>query len=574
MLDCKILGTVEVSTGGGAVRPSAPKQRALLAALLLNANRVLTMDRLIDAMWESDPPRSAIANVRTYAMSLRRVLTDGEPRLVTSKEGYLLRLSADELDASRFARLAKLGRTAIANGDPRSAVGHLSAALALWRHDHAGVGIARHGAFTHWLTALDEQRREALDDYLDARLALGVDADLIAEIRCSIIEDPLRERRWGQLMLATYRAGDVSGALRCYAQAHEALARGLAVEPGAELRRMHHGILNRDAALQTTEAAPRATPHQLPPAPAVLVGRQDELAAITRAFEDAESPPVAVICGPVGAGTSALAVGAAAALGPKYPDGQLYLDLAEARDPAATLVQELTGPGPHRAARLRSILADRRLLLLLDNVSSAADVRHLLPATPASGVIIAARRPLTTLDTAVTVRVAPLSHNDALGMLAALVGTEEVATCRDDAARVVRACGHLPLAIRIATARLLRRADWNLADLANQLLSGGLDVFEADDLSLRTRLLSAFRALNPLSAATLELFGRLGRADVTAYVAAQALGITPIAAVSALDELTDMHFVTAAHGRYRILPFPAALASELANTSPFDLVSR
>lgn len=249
-----LLGPVRLLNDPSDPSPGTPKQRALLTALLLNPNRVVPLDRLITALWEDSPPRSATANVRTYVNRLRNRLpgpagptTDPE-RIIASPPGYRIRAAPGELDTLAFAALQGRGRRALRAADPAAAVAALSAAVELWR-GAAAEDVPRVPELAPRLDALDEQRWCAVEDLVHARLMLGATTELIADLREFVARHPVRERAWRALMLALYRVGDTSAALDAYHAASRALDQHLGVVPSLETDRLRHGILNRDPGL-------------------------------------------------------------------------------------------------------------------------------------------------------------------------------------------------------------------------------------------------------------------------------------------------------------------------------------
>ncbi|MEQ4715644.1 AfsR/SARP family transcriptional regulator [Nonomuraea sp. B19D2] len=240
-----ILGPVRIWRDGAMAPLGTTKQRLLLTRLLLEPNRAVSHDRLFSALWEDSPPKSALANVRSYANLLRKDL-DG--RLRANPPGYLLTVEAGELDATEFNERVRQGRDAMAGDRYEEALGYLTAALDLWR-GAAAEDLPRTVGVAAQLDALEEQRYMAIEECARARLALGRHSEVIGGLRETLALRPTRERLWGHLMVALYRTGDVAGALRVYAEARQALDRELGIEPGPELAELHHLMLNRDPRL-------------------------------------------------------------------------------------------------------------------------------------------------------------------------------------------------------------------------------------------------------------------------------------------------------------------------------------
>src|SRR6266536_1051026 len=242
----RLLGYVELYVDRTPVRSGPAKRRAALAALALDANQPVSLDRLIEAVWAGLPPRSAVANLRTHIAALRRLLGD---RIVAVPGGYLLRVNAGEVDVHGFQQLTESGRVALDAGDADLAVRHLTAALGLWHGDAAGEGLPRGTHLDVRFASLDEGRLNAFEDLVEAKLALAEHGDVLPGLRQHLAHHPLRERAWGQLMLALYRGGDVAAALTAYQAARGALREQLGVEPGAALVALQRAVLERDPAL-------------------------------------------------------------------------------------------------------------------------------------------------------------------------------------------------------------------------------------------------------------------------------------------------------------------------------------
>ncbi|GAA1551224.1 hypothetical protein GCM10009827_084790 [Dactylosporangium maewongense] len=572
----QILGQLTVRSGAVPVELPAGKPQALLAALLLNANRLVPVDRLVDALWDEAPPRSAVANVRTYAVRVRKLLADPDTvagsRLLGQERAYRIAVQPGELDLTEFTELAAQGRAALRAGDPSRAVERLIAALACWRDDHAGVGLPRPGGLGQRLAAVDDERLRTVEDLVDARLTLQHHEVLIGELRRTVVEHPLRERTWGQLMRALYRAGDVSGALRCFLEARAALRERMGVDPGPELRRLHAAMLARDPALDETApcqpfaAHPGAPafaalpvpahrprpepPRQLPPGPAVLVGREPAVDAVLSAV--ATGARAVCVSGPPGVGASAFAVHAAHLLADRYPDGQLFVRLGTA-DPAAAAAHLLHSLGvadetvprglAARTARLRTALASRRVLLLVDGVDDVAQVRPLLPAAPGCLAVIAASRPLPTIDGVALVPLDPLSRSDAVALLLGSLGPAQDPVALDE---VAAHCEGLPAALRIVVARLLGRPDRSAAACARRLRAPErrLDELRAHDLSIRESLAARCATVSAAAMDALRTLAGLPQ-PVTTHDLAAASTLSPDRAGDALDELVDARLVTA-----------------------------
>ncbi|MGN9766572.1 BTAD domain-containing putative transcriptional regulator [Micromonospora sp. SD12] len=608
-LRIRLLGCVELCVDGQLVTPGAAKRRAVLAGLALEANRPVSLSRLADMVWPDVPPSSAVANLRSHAAALRRVLGD---RLVARPNAYELRLSSDELDVTEFHRLAGEGRALLATANPASAVGTLTAALAQWR-GVSGDGLPRGTALDNRWASLDEQRLQVFEELAEARLAAGEHGHLLPELRGHLAAHPLRERAWAQLMLALYRCGDVPAALTVYRDARTTLDEQLGIEPGEELAALHRAMLDRAPALAyapppapvTTATAPVApppdaagvasppsrpgggacwaVPRELPAGLVTFVGRKRETDEITTALR-APTPATVVVTGAFGSGKTALAVRAAHAVAADFTDGQVYVDL-NTRTPAGpgeVLARVLRAIGVHpadvpantdeRAGWYRSLVAGRRLLLVVDGVTRAAQVRPLLPAGPGPGLVVVAQRRLGSLDGVRRVTLRPLAAADARDLLAALAGPERLAADPAATGELVRLCAGSVLALRVAGTRLAARRRMPVDALVGQLADGRerLDLLDYEDLSVRgslTTAVAAVRTDDEMAGRILALLGAAPDALRQPERVARQLGISAARLDRALDDLADAHLLqphSNEPGRHRLPALVREYAAELA----------
>ncbi|MBE8526055.1 tetratricopeptide repeat protein [Amycolatopsis sp. H6(2020)] len=591
----RILGPLEVSGGGRPVPVTAPKQRAILALLAANAGRVVRVESLVTELWGDEPPKSAVANLRTYVMQLRKLLfSAGSGELVTTEAGYLLRIDADEIDLRRFEAALERADKAMANADLAAGEAALHEALSFWRGDFA-ENVEPGPALRNFAARLGEQYAGALEDHAETKLALGDHVAAIDRLRDLVERYPLRERAYGRLMLALYRRGDVDGALAVYVRAAKVLAEELGLEPGPELSALHQAILRRDPELVVPgdePVRPRAArpPRELPRNPGTFVGRAAELDRVEAVVRTAgPTPPVVVIHGPGGIGKSALALRAAHAVADAFPDGHLYVDLQGATpglaalDPAEALARflralgvpqaELPATRAEAATRFQSMLAARRVLLVLDNAASAAQVGPLLPAGAGCAVLVTSRAVLPTLD-AEPVALGVLDEAAAVRLLALAAGTRPVTADRDLAVEVARRCGCHPLALRIAGARLAGRPDWSPARFAERLADQRrrLDELRVDDLDVRSCFAVSYEALDtgadPGARRAARVFQLLGTLDVpefgTELVAALA-GTDVPTAEDALGELVSVRLAeVVTEGRFTVHDLLRLYAAELA----------
>ncbi|WP_318306697.1 AfsR/SARP family transcriptional regulator [Amycolatopsis solani] len=557
-----MLGPLEVRDRGAVVAVGPPRIRAVCAILLVRPGDLVPVEQFVDELWPHRPPPDARALVRGYVSRLRRALRSGPSgadRVVTRKPGYLLRVEEEELDLHRFDRLVTAARTATRGGEPGRGAELFRCGHRLWRGEPF-ADVPRTGAVDAAATWLTEWRRGTLEERFEAALVAGRDADVRTELAEFVAANPLRERPAGQLMLALYRCGRRADALSHYRRIHRALADELGVEPGAELRELHRRILDGDPCLRATVTASARAPRQLPRDTGTLVGRDAELAAL-RATLQARGP-VVVVHGAPGAGKSALAVRAARRLAAAFPDGQLYVDLA---GPAPLPVEEalhrlLRGlgvaqvpPDPGEAVALfRTVAADRRLLVLLDNAVTAAQVRPLLPGGPGSAVLVTSRSRLAALDGATQQPLGGLSPDAAVAMLADLVAGNRVPVDPRAARSVAALCDHLPLALRAAAARLNARPGWTVRCLLSRLGDERhrLTELTVGDLGPRASYRAGYAVLSGsddpadrAAARALCVFGSLPAAELDLDDAAAALGLSPAGTERVVERLLDAHWV-------------------------------
>ena len=582
-----ILGPLQIRAGDADVTVPAARERVLLAMLLLHENQLVPVQQLITALWDVEPPSTARAQVHSCVSRLRRLLRQvgvADDRIVTEPAGYRVRTEPGDVDATLFAARIERGRVAAANDALEEAREQFRSALALWRgRPLADVDseVVR-AAAAH----LDEQWNAAFEQCVDIELRLGLAEGVVAELTDLVEHQPHNERLRGHLMTALVRAGRRADALAVYRRGRTLLAEELGIEPGVELEALHRSILTGDVALvlaESTGPAVRRPARCLPRDTPDFAGRADVVERLTRAIES--GPVVLAIDGMAGMGKTALAVRVAHRVAARYPDAQLFLDLHGHSDRAP--VDPLTAVGmllrqlgvlperipaelDDRIVLWRTELADRRALIVLDNALDAAQVQPLLPGAPTTCVLVTSRRRLAGLDGVHPVSLDVLDLADAIELLRRMVG-ERVPADSESAREVAELCGRLPLALRLAAARLQHRPSWTLADLAALLHDPDLRLAE---LAVDGRTVASAFSLSyqHLPVPAQQVFRSLGLhpAGEFAPPAAAALADLPVAEVSGLLEaLVDAHLVEApAAGRYRLHDLLREYAARLSGDCP------
>ncbi|MFE0175352.1 BTAD domain-containing putative transcriptional regulator [Streptomyces sp. NPDC059002] len=553
--DYRLLGPVEAWRAGRRLSLGGPKPRALLAALLLEPGKVVSADTLIDVIWGDSPPDTARSLIQSYVSALRRALS--AEAIETRPPGYLIHADASLVDRAAFERLTGQGRQAAAAGDHAGAARLLSEALDLWRGPALG-GIGE--TLRAMADQLEEARQAALEERIAADLAqTGHEMELVAELTALVAMHPTRERLRGQLMLALYRLGRQADALAVYTEGRDVLAEELGIDPGPRLQGMYEAILRADEGLlpaaEDTPGAPTGAaraPALLPPAIGDFTGRDAQVREVRAALTGSrEAMPVVVVSGPGGVGKSVLGVTAAHRVADVYPDGQLYAELRGATDPVTPgevlgrLLRALGANPPEGDAErrdlFRSLVAGRRMLLVLDDAGSESQVRPLLPGSATCGVLITARSRLGGLPCTHRTDLDVLETEQGSRLLARVAGESRVHAEPAAARRIVELCGGLPLAIRIAGARLATRRYWTARTLADRLADERrrLDELAVGDLEVRAGLGLSYRSLDSPARTALRRLGLLAAPDVAAWVIAALLDVTEAAADQVVEQLID-----------------------------------
>ncbi len=629
MVRFRILGPLEVWTGQGWGGIGAPKWRALLAALLLNQGQAVSTDRLIAELWGDDPPDRAANLVSVYVFRLRRVLGDPDGHVLTTRApGYQLLLEPGDLDAERFEALAGQGRQALSAGDPGRAAGLLAEALGLWR-GRALADVPPTALVTAEAGRLEESRLSALELRIEADEGCGRHAQLVPELRRLLSDQPLREGLWSLLIRALDGAGRHAEALAAYGQARKVISDELGVDPGPELQGLYQAMLTADrirpprpagapaagspgppaagspspgapapqAPVRTARAGrgapPRRVPAQLPADVPDFTGRYgplERLRGLVSQARQQDNPAVtvAVVAGAPGLGKSALAVHAAHELRPAFPDGQLYVSLLGGSEqpvpPDEALARFLRDLGvdgtrvpvdaEERAAMYRTRLAERQMLTVLDDARDAAQVRPLLPGTGSCAVIVTSRHRLSDLAGSQLVDLDVLDEREAAELFTRIIGAERAAAEPDAVRDVLAVCAGLPLAIRIAGARLTARRSWSVRTLGGRLADQRrrMDELAAGDLAVRATFQVSFDALHrPASrtgidpARVFRLLGVWQGPFIGLPAAAALIGEPEDPVADALEVLVDANLLESpAPDRYRLHDLLRTYAAERA----------
>jgi len=631
-----VLGPVEVWEAGRRAGAGHARQRAVLAVLLLDLGRAVPPEVLIDRVWGEDPPRSARNVLYGYVARLKALLASGQDPVVSlfrSSGGYLIRAGPGQPDLVRFRCLV----AEAAAGDDERAAAALGRALALWRGPAlAGLDSPWLNAMR---TTLELERSAAVLDLNDIRLRRGEHSTLASELAAQAAAAPADERLVGQLMLALYRCGRQGAALRWFEQTKRYLVVELGADPGPALQALHRQILRADPALTDTSvrtgrpampqtgiwapaAGPGPVPRELPADVPAFTGRAAELAELDRlltglgpeadattgtgltaahrqmvepgaAAGPATAAVISAVSGTAGVGKTALAVHWAHLAADRFPDGQLHVDLrgydparpVTAADALAGLLRTLGLPGQaippgqdQRAARYRSLLAGQRMLIVLDNASTAEQVRPLLPGTPGCAVVVTSRDALAGLvarDGAVRLDLDLLPLDEAVGLLGELIG-EPVRADPHAAAELARQCARLPLALRVAAELAAARPQVPLSDLVADLAAQQrrLDLLDAagDPRAAVGAVFSwSYQQLSAEAARMFRLLGIHPGPDICVPAAASLAAIAETDARRLVRELARAHLI-AEHlpGRYVFHDLLRAYAAEQARHTDSD----
>ena len=585
------------------------QQRVVLAVLALQAGRPVGRQQMIDAVWGENQPRNAVNLVQRHVSGLRRALEPDRPGrtpsdlLTWTEAGYLLTLPPGALDLDLFVRGLSQARTAQAAGQLQEAATALHSALELWR------GPVCDGLSSPFLDAqadrLAESRVSALEERIELDLTIGGHGDLVAELRDLVAEHPLRERLRGLLMMALYRTGRQADALTAFRDARRQLRDELGVEPSAPLQQLHQQILAADPALAPADPAQagtdadaktsrrRVVPAQLPHHVPDFTGRDAELDRLDALLNQdgggaRNAIVITVITGTAGVGKSTLALYWAHRVRDLFPDGQLYVNLrgfgpaGSAMEPAEAIhgfLEAFAVPSERmpldlndRAALYRSMLADLRVLVVLDNARDVDQVRSLLPGSPSCVVLVTSRNRLTSLvatDGARPVELDLLPDAEARRLLSSRLGPDRVASEPTPVDEIIKACAGLPLALVVAASNAVANSRLPLSALAGELreTESRLDALGAGDQysDVRAVFSWSYGALSPPAARQFRLLGLHAGPDIGLSAGASLAGVPLAQARRELADLVRAHLVTEwAPGRFVMHDLLREYAHELS----------
>jgi len=614
VVEFRLLGPVTVRAGDEQVDAGLPRQRAVLAALLVDAGRLVTLETLIDRVWGERPPAKARDALYSYVARIRRLLTRVEQVdgtrvvLVRHTGGYLLDVPPASIDRLRFTDLTHRARTADRAASDRAA--DLAAALALWQGEPLAGTPGAWAARTR--QSWTEERIEAATEWADLQLATGRPDTALPVIRPLVAEHPLAERPVAVLMRALTAADRPAEALAAFADARRRLGDELGAEPGPELRRLHESVLRGELAgggpaAEDTGPPPAGrwrtdgpAPAQLPANVTGFTGRTAELAALDALLDrPADVPAVVVtaVAGTAGVGKTALAVRWAHRVAPRFPDGQLYVNL-RGFDPGGQVVSpanavrgflDALGVPAERipagldaqTALYRSLLAGRRILVVLDNARDADHARPLLPGSPTALAIVTSRNPLTPLiaEGAHPLTLDLLTTADSRALLARRTDPDRVAAEPDAVEEIISSCARLPLALALVAARAATHPTFPLAALATELATAGDQPGHPDTGDVLGQVRAVFSwsytTLTPAAARLFRLLGLHPGPDATAPAAAGLTAASPADTRRSLAELTRAGLLTEhAPGRYGCHDLLHAYATDLTQTVDSDAERR
>src|ERR1039457_2473418 len=579
VLRLQVLGSLVVWRDGVAVPLGGGKQRAVLGLLAAHPGVVVSLEAIGEVLWGGELPSTAVAMIQSHVSRLRGVLEPGRPPrgggglLEAADVGYRLEPGGVELDLLVFRRFAAEARAARRAADAAGACELFGEAWGVWRGEPlADVALLRGHPV---VVGLAGQRAEVVVEYAETASAAGWHDQVLPHLQALAGRDPLNERALACLMIALAGGGKQAAALEVYEQARRRLDDQLGVRPGAGLAAAHTRVLRHDIPAPAAvpdpsrsgsgstvsgghhpNGGPAAGPFQLPPVVADFTGRLEQLAQLQAMLgpdDERAGVPVVVISGSPGVGKTTLMVHAGHVMRSFFPDGQLWAQLDGAsdrprdpRDVLGEMLRALGVPGSavpgstdERAALYRSRLADQRVLIVVDDAASAAQVRPLLPGTAGCAVMVTSRRQLADLPGARLLPLGPLTIGEATELLGSIAGAGRIAAESQAAGELAASCGQLPLAVRIAGAKLAARPAALVASIVEALADerNRLDALQIGALSVRASLASGYQSLSGPARRAFRLLGLLGPCDVAEWAVGALLGEPDASAV--VTELSD-----------------------------------
>lgn len=625
-VDFRVLGPVEVWCGGVALYFPRRQQRLILGILAIDVGHVAPVDRLIDLLWSERPPAQARAVVHTRISEIRAILSTAEQSgsertavLARQDNGYVLRVDSERVDAHRFRRLIDLARVSDSDEHAREA---LQAAIQLWRGPALGGWLSRdsHSALCH---GLESARVTALEDLFETELRLGRHRDVVDTILEACTANPHRERLTALAMLALHQTARTPEALQAYERYRTWAEEELGIDPGQQLQEIYLSILRSETNLigdarasvaasgrtwtesttsgirsldNGTEAFQVGAPNTLPSDIPDFTGREDEAAHLMELLTLSRTGvPTAAVAGPPGVGKTALSIHVAHRLRNHFAEGQLYADLHGVEwehppTPAELLARFLRALGvqipipdaiDERIDMYRGLLADRRILIVLDNAASADQVLPLIPGSATCGVLVNSRTRLGAALGVETIDLNILDESQAISLLSRIAGENRVESEPAAAAQLVHLCGGLPLAVRVAAAKLAAKPHWQVKQIVDRLSdeNSRLDHFVHEHLNVRSSIAFSYLGLTPAAQRLLRRLGDIDNPEVNVWSAAALLDAHPAEAEEVLEQLHDAQLVDIAgreangYARYRLHDLVRLFTAEraAADENPHEL---
>ena len=587
-IEFRVLGPVEILQGGQVQGPTTAQQRTVLAMLLMDLGHVVSTGRMASALWAAEPPASARNSIRVHVTKLRKLLAaDPTVQIATVGQGWRLVCDRERVDLYRFRALVDRARNV--DGDESSAL--LREALALWR------GPALADVAGEWLTevvveSLEEERLTAVEDRISLDLESASHQSAVPELSVLVAQHPLRERPAGLLMSALHRGGRTAEGLAVFHRTRKRLVEELGIEPSAAFQRQHQLLLRVSGEGDVASDGELPVPRQLPVDLGVFAGREVALARLDALLERCRrdgTMMVATVSGIPGSGKTSLAVRWAHRVRDRFPDGQLYVNLrgfdaTGAVDPAevasgflvalGVAEQRIPAEAEARSALLRSLLADRQMLIVLDNAQDEAQVRPLLPGSAGCCVIVTSRLQLTGMaarDGAQLLALDVFDHAEALALLTGRLGATRVRSEPEAAARIIERCAGLPLSLTMIAARAAAQPDFALSALAAELEDNAvvLDFFASPDaaVDLRTAFSWSYLRLSPEAARLFRYLGLHSGPHFGIEAAASLVAETTRDTMRSIRELDRAQLLTeCAPGRFELHDLLIAYAAELTET--------